>query len=351
MVRISVVLCTARDDYSLVDLPDVHLFEPTVKSLQKQRFRDFELIVVDGLYHERRGFFKNVGFSVKHLPPKYSPYLERGYWSVCNFFNTGLIHAEGELVVRIDDASEFDENYLQKIWEWYERGLWALSLVVYYRGGKIARYDDLYRQYYIEMYRAYGEMDVDSYEGLEKKLAILDKMFKKGEAIKDSRLPLMEDDVIIAPWSWVYGYVAAPLKVFLEVNGYDEAFDMKKSLEDPDLGLRIELAGYRSRFVLDKSLWVIENLHGPPSEKVIWNRGKPPACNYAILRLHQVKGIWRVNERRFTEEELRFIREETVREPCSHHNGAEYDLDEGFRFWAENIPVFDLREERKKLGL
>jgi len=50
---ISCILCTARSDYPILGLEDVYIFEPTFKSLEKQKFKEFELIVVDALYPSR----------------------------------------------------------------------------------------------------------------------------------------------------------------------------------------------------------------------------------------------------------------------------------------------------------
>ncbi len=340
-MKVSVLLCTARDDYSLVDLPQVHLFEPTVRSLQAQAFRDFELVVVDGLQDQRRSILRNAGFPVKHVPPKYSPYSQRGMWAVCNAVNTGLAHAKGELIVKVDDASEFDPDYLQRIWNWHTTGLFPLTLIRYLRGGGIARYDDAARRYYCaRMRESRAEGDEEAMKGKQK---ALDTIYPEGSAIEDTRLRYMKERFVVAPWNWVYGYVAAPLKVFLELNGYDEAFDGKKSLEDVDLGIRAHNAGYGDKFILEKGLWARENLHTGTSERVVWDKGKPVVCNYAILKLHEAQGTVRANTRRFTSKDLKRLMKESQTSPCSHSKGSDYDLGEGFRYWSENIPVFDLK--------
>ncbi|MDG6925597.1 MAG: glycosyltransferase [Nitrososphaerota archaeon] len=347
-MKVSVVLCTARDDHCLVDLPDVHLFTPTVVSLQKQTFRDFELIVVDALQSQREGFFRNVGFPVKHIPPKASPFASNGMWAVCNAMNTALLHAEGELIVKVDDASQFAPGYLQRIWNWYSIGLFPLSLVRYRRGGATVRFDDSARSYYLSQMGNAAEAE---YGNLAKeKLDTLETLYGKGNAIDDSRLPYMKESFAVAPWNWVYGYVAAPLELFLDLNGYDEAFDGKKSLEDVDLGLRAYNMGHKDSFILEKGLWAEENFHSLVSERVVWSRARPAMCNYAILRLHENQKVTRANTRRFTSQELSFLKKESQKTPCSHSGGADYDLGEAFRFWAENVPVFDLKTMRRELA-
>lgn len=342
--RMSIILTTVRDDFSLVDLPHVHIFQPTVESLQKQTFKDFELIVVDGLQRERDGYFQDVGFAVRHVLPKPSPYAKRGQWAVCNSFNTGLLHARGELVVRLDDACQFDAKYLERLWCWHTLGYFPLSLTLYHKGGRIARYDGAARNHFMEQAAARGETPDD----IARKIEHTDALYRKHQAIEDTRLSAMTGDIQIAPWNWVYGYVALPLKILLAVNGYDEAFDGKKSLEDVDLALRVSSLGYPNKFVLDKGLRVVENFHRDASSRVMWDTERPAACNYAILKLHERQRTVEANRRRFTPEELRQIAEETRQAPCSHCGGSDYALDEGFSWWADRVPTFDLVEMRRQ---
>jgi len=303
MVKISIVLPTARENYPMVDLPNTHLFEPTIKSLLNQSFTDFELIVVDHLYRYRKNYFKNLRlpFKVKHIPPKPCIWHKYGMWSLENSLNTGIMHCEGELFIRIDDCSEFPSDYLENIWRWYKRGFYVFTLIIYYRGGKKATYDELYKKYIIEM-----KKQLDPYTEIDRTIKILDKMYKKGEIIRDSRWSQVEKSptgIISAPGEWAYGYIAIPLNLLLKINGYNELFSPDKSLEDVELGIRIEMVE-PDRFILDKKIYAIENLHKPPSKKVLFYNGKPMKCNYAILRLTQMKKRWRANSYSLTDDDI-----------------------------------------------
>jgi len=160
---ISCILCTAREDYPILGLPKVHVFEPTIRSLIKQSFKDFELIIVDALYDKRSNHdFSKLPFPVKHVPPhpNHSFWLKRGLWNVAGMLNTALLHAlwnvagmlntallhaEGDLIVRLDDCCEIpDPDYLKKFWEYYESGLFALAMHVRYHAGKPARVNENY---------------------------------------------------------------------------------------------------------------------------------------------------------------------------------------------------------------
>jgi len=114
-----------------------------------------------------------------------------------------------------------------------------------------------------------------------------------------------------------------------------------------DVGSRLEMAGYPN-LVLDETLTVIEHFHGPVSKKAVWYQGKPAKCNYALYKLNQMKKRFRANSDKLTEEDLKFVWEETCRTPCSHSGGKDYDY-EMFRLWSQHQPIFSLEEEREKI--
>lgn len=124
MESISVILPTARGDYPIIGLPNVHMFQPTIDSLKIQTFKDFELIVIDALYHLRPKLFQGepfhsdkLPFHIKHVPIEHNARFNHAFWmnnkrwNVCGTLNTGIIHAKGELLVRTDDCSEFDGDF------------------------------------------------------------------------------------------------------------------------------------------------------------------------------------------------------------------------------------------------
>ena len=84
----------------------MHLFEPTLASMKAQTMRDFEIIVVDVLYHTRKDYFKNMDlpFKVKHLPATPNIWLENGFMGICTQYNKGIIYADGELLFFTGDG-------------------------------------------------------------------------------------------------------------------------------------------------------------------------------------------------------------------------------------------------------
>ncbi len=153
---------------------------------------------------------------------------------------------------------------------------------------------------------------------------------------------------MIGHQQWFYGYSSLSLEAALKVNGFNELFDGDKGQEDQEMGLRLSMAGYNDLFLLDVNHWVIEHEHNPIPLDVIKEDKRNIKCNYAIFLLNKMNRRWRANSERLTEEDLAFIRAESLKPPCSPRPNF-YDEDcrgELFDLWASNQPIFDLREER-----
>ena len=345
-MSISVIMPTARSDYSIIGQPNLHYLEPTIKSLGEQTFRDFELIVVDALHGERSVLDLGVvNFPVKHVPvhPDHRFWLDRGRWGVAGTLNTGLLHAEGELVTRVDDCCEFDPKYLERVWEEYQSDGWLFAMHIRYLGGKPARLNEEYKETGYEL--LYSE---SANEG--EKEEVLERLYGKGGLVRDSRFRFVEEagGRLKARYDWSYGYSSFPLEAALRVNGFDEKFDGDKSLEDMDFGSRMTMAGYEDKFILDVGHQVVEHEHMPIPESLIARGQKPIKCNYALFNLNRIDKSWRANCKGLNEKQLDYIREVSLDQPCSPTpnfylgdcTGELWDL------WAANPPVFDLMEER-----
>jgi len=350
MLDLSVILPLARDDFPIIGLPSIHVLEPTFHSLETQTFKDFELVVVDALYPQKREWIeaREWSFPVKYVPvhPNHRFWLDRGMWNVCGQLNTGILYVEGELIVRIDDCSAFGEDFLQMFWDGYQRGYFPCAMHMKYLKGKPARYDEEYRK---EGHEAkYSE----SFEKGEK-LEILKRLYGEDGLVRDTRYQVVKarGGRMIAPPDWYYGYSSASLEALLKINGYDELFDGNKSLEDADAGSRLTMAGYGGKFLLDIDHQVIEHEHKPIPESLIARGLKPIKCNWAIYLLNRRKRRWRANSDNLTEEDLEFIRLESLKPPCSPNPDFYDENCEGelWKLWASNQPIFDLRVERLEI--
>jgi len=357
-IDISVILITARDDFAILGLPNTHILGPCVSSLKAQEFKNFELIVVDGLYEFRPDMFQGkpfdadkLPFKVKHVPvhPKHAFWFSRHRPFSCEAFNTGLIHANGDLVVKIDDCCEFNEKYLGTIWEHYECGYFPLSMHIRYWDGKPVYFTHEFR----ERIRATSK---ERKIVQDKNFAKYKEMYGEGGLIGDSRLKEVEESggQMIAKTNWFYGYSSFSLESALKVNGMDELMDGDFSLMDVDFGQRLAMAEHDNIFLLDTKLLVIEHCHASLSSRVFGVVRDIGAikCNYAILELNKRKKRWKANQTLLDAEDLEYVKKETLRSPCSWKPHEYMDDCEGpmFKLWAENQPIFDLQEERKHEG-
>ncbi len=339
---------TAREDYSLLGLPNIHIFTPTLYSLAKQTFRDFELIIVDALYPKRREIVElNWGYPIKYIPihPDHRTWLDKGRWNVCGQLNTAIMYADGELICRLDDCSEFDENYLRKFWKEYQAGFFPMAMHVRYNGGKPARIDDAYLK------SGYEAKYSETFEGTDR-VNLLKRIYGEEGIVRDTRWVTVEKagGRMIAPHNWGYGYSSFSLEAALKVNGYDENFDGDKSVEDCDFTSRLYMAGY-NKALLDVNLSCIEHEHLPIT---LMRDTKPIKCNWALYLLNRSKNRIVANQDKLTLQDKLFIVGESLNSPCTpkKENGQlveNFYLDfkgELFDYWFSNQKIFDLRYDR-----
>lgn len=310
MTSLTFIMSTARDDFPILADPNLHLFEPTARSLMQQTCKDFELIVVDVLRHKRPDWWplRLVDFRALHIFPKPGNWTDRGYWGVCAGFNTGIMHAKGKYICVIGDCSEFPPNAV-------EVALWHLE-----RGRR----------------PAFG----------------FQKMEGDVPRQKDIRKTTMErhgGDWLTHQWGdQFYGYSCCTLEDALKVNGYDERFDGSKSLEDCDFGLRLQRAIGRPDFALDKRLTVVEHEHAPIPEWVIPSK-TPFKTNYPLFLMNKTFKTVEANRRGLTNEEIAFLQTPPTDGPEQKfaHYWSEFRWETAeMTRWLNDPSIFDLRKQR-----
>ena len=285
MPEITVLIYTARDDYPYVGKAEAwHCFEPFLRTLADQTFRDFELVLVDALWETRPDWFRDhpQPFPVKHVPSKPNYWQERGRCGLSAQINRGFIWADG-----------------QYIWMGAENNLYPphhLALVAELcRSGKVPS-------------AWYGSADRDclingAHEGKGVPGPCPDISFdihgftRENLCTMDHRSARFVDDpsLIISPChhQHYYGYSAIPLNVAVAVNGFDELMDGVKALQDCDFGDRIVRAG--CSLVMHRNLYVVEPPTKPESGTEVGYGGgirnmTSFQCNYAILLHNQLTG-------------------------------------------------------------
>lgn len=371
MTNISCVYATARPSKNaMIGRDDDHI-KLYLDSLAKQTFKDFEVIIADCLYDRRSlddpiedhaglidgpGIARGHGyksayylFDITHFQVK-SPWLKRGLWTGQAPWNQAAMLADGELLVFFGDCCEAPPDYLERIWDWYEKGLWCMGLVIYKRGGTLALKDDLKEGGALDKLK--GVLPEETGILAFKKLMDMNWDVRSA-VIRDSRWPYVEGNpsglchlVGISGGQQFHGYSCLPLQVLLKLNGFDENFDGDKALGDCDLGIRAAMAGFDNALLLDKDVWIFENAHYSVPEDFLTYRGPSIRSNYSLMMLNQEKRRWRANSYRLTDEEVNWILEHG--KAWGFPDVEKVRINDHFQWWVQNPPIFDLAELRWK---
>ncbi len=189
MIKMSVCMGTARADYAMPFYPEMHIFDYTLAALREQTFRDFEFVVCDILYDQRKDYFKDHSdfFLVKHIPIKPNIWTPNELFAISTTKNTCAMFAEGEIIVFIDDCISFSKHYLKNIYSLVSDKNCVSNLYQIYKGEKL----------------------------------------------------IFSDLRSVGPSKNCYGNIALTMDNFLKLNGFDEGYDGGKGFEDTDLGYRL----------------------------------------------------------------------------------------------------------------
>lgn len=318
----SIVITTCRDDHPMPKRPDAHVLALMAENCIRQTFRDFELIVVDLCYKDRRRWLQeNYGmldFPVLHIPDKASIFRELHLTRICSARNTGLLYARGKCVIFSDDCQEWSENALERLYDWGSHDCGATVRLHRDRGRGSYECDS--------RWVAYGIQNT-----LKTKVVQADGIGFLGGTLS-----------------------MVPIDKMLECNGWDEMFDGSRQLEDSDMAKRLGATGLK--MALEGHAKCIEYSHGSCSGNI--HRGaKDAKCNGAYIY-----PIWeaqpqryRANDRVLTDDELdRFMSGECVWLAEGGKCKASGDKCEAMwnrrslmNIYKDNRLVFDLAEMRE----
>ena len=215
-MKISIIIPTNRKE---------RLLDFELPSFARQTFpiEDFEVVIIDDYPDSRQQaveeFAKKNDMNIKWMRCK-KPYYRSNFNAGCAR-NTGLVHAEGELVVFIDDYSCIKQLYLETMWQIYKEnpGYSPIGGVV-----SIEQHDDPY-------YTIYGM-----------KVHVKDLQKVTNELKNDIK-------VIEAPSNAFYtSNASAPLREIMKVNGFLEMADLTRE-EDVILGAALAKNGWKFVYV------------------------------------------------------------------------------------------------------
>mgnify|MGYP006278242301 CR=1 FL=1 len=234
MVKVSIILKTNRTndntsfkqwkefkDYDNPLIDDAYEFmiknyfdcdsfiEPTIKSLIDSEFQDFELIIV----HRHPEVIKDVvskytnKIKIKLIKEKWSPWhdLEGSYPTISNAINTGVIWADGDIIVSTDDCVIFPPKLLGELSE------------------------------YIVMPKAIKYYIIDDYVDAHNTVWV--KKDKYRDILKEENLIRK----VWGEWNLLYGYcVVIPTNEMLKLNGFNESLDGAMGEEDGEFSIRVK---------------------------------------------------------------------------------------------------------------
>lgn len=339
MPKISLMIHTASPDNFLINQGLNSYFKSLIHCLNYQTFKDFELVYVDTYYEENKNLFNklNNNFLIKHVPihENHRYWYDKGYCFISAAKNTGILYADGDLLITCDDAEFFPENFLDNYWNHYKNGYYQLA--VHKRLKNINIQDNL------PLLPINGESYINDHRLLNAKCDIY--CHKHG--------------------NWAFAGTSFSLSDALILNGFNEKMDGCKSLEDCDFGNRLVMLG-RS-FVTDKNgyCYILDHKSYGDVSSTHWDNLIPEDCqqkeeiikkknienfiaveNYGVLKCAEELYELKANKSKITSKHLNIIQQATIK--YRHFDPLADDNKEKLNIWL-GTPNFDLIEEREEL--
>ncbi len=360
--KISFICITARTDHPYIGRPDLHVFEPTLESFKAQTMKDFEWVIVDHLYDERKDYFKNMNlpFHVKHVPARPNVWHDAGLCGVCTQYNRGIVHADGELLFFTGEGYLFPPDFWERLWYRYKQGYFPFAWYFYdntFAPKELIEPVPGWRKAYPEdVEEAPVPYNISGYTG--KNITI---EHRPVYAFKGNNLEIFK-----ASWEWWFGCSSASLEAMLKINGFDQRFDGDRMLLDCDVGSRLQLAGYGDKFALFRDVFAIRMR----VDINVWNPKLPKMaptikCNLPLIWWSRARNMYRANAVGVTDEDIKWMKEVycgqecLIREQCKTEHPWQFPFEhkEGyghlsekkwFEYWKTHQVIIDLEEEREK---
>lgn len=199
-------------------------------SLERQTFKDFEVVIVDGKWRERESqvkkYFKD--FNLKYIPQ--SEKREGAYSNLAHADNEGFRACEGDLIVCIQDFIWAPPFLVHKFWEAYKA------------------YGDILVGAVGHQYCKPGKEDIVNPGG---KITIFKEDFTgrpENRCWSDPRMRLDQGTFYeTSPVNWELSCGSIPRKVIYELGGMDEEYDMWGfAYDNVNIAQRAEFLGYKT---------------------------------------------------------------------------------------------------------
>ena len=199
-------------------------------NLERQLFKDFNLVIVDALWKEReqrvRDYLKDYNLTYVRSSEKRSG----AFSNLAHADNEGFKAAKGELIVCVQDFIWVAPFGLHKFWEAYKA--YGNILV-----GGVGH-----------QYCKPGKEDIKNPEG---RITIFKEEFTgrpENRCWNDPRMRLDQGTFYeTAPVNWELSYGSIPRKVIYELGGMDEEYDMQGfAYDNTNIAQRAEFLGYKT---------------------------------------------------------------------------------------------------------
>jgi len=249
-MKISIIVPTIRKEKIL----DFQLPNYAKQTFPKE---DFEVIIVDDYHIDRKNsildFGKKNGLNIKWMRSK-KPYY-RSQTQIGCARNTGLIYAQGELIVFHDDFSGVRHNYLENVWNVYKKnpGFSHIGPVISVEYGDSPYQDNI------------NNLKVLNNDN--RSISIPEHLYgMKGNSYK-TVYKEHRSKSIPCTGGWFYtSNASAPLDKIIKVNGFWEIADLTRE-EDILMGLALERVGWKFCFIDDPDISVYHMIHYELSPK------------------------------------------------------------------------------------
>lgn len=340
--KISVMIHTASFDNFLQNQNIQSYFESVTDCLSRQTFKAFEFIYIDTFYETNKDRFNEIisklPFQVKHVPVhvNHRYWYDLGYVYISAAKNTGILYADGDLLITFDDSEFFPESLLATYWKWFNNGIF--------------------------MHGYHKRMTSIKTENGKPTFPIEGELY-----INDHRAGTVSPQNATARSYGSSAYAGSSFSLVdaLKINGFNEKMDGCKSLEDCDFGARLEMLGkhfiidYEGfLYILDHQSYGIDNTNWKSEQTSDGQITKMPDKivkkidnfiaieNYGMCRCAIELFDLMANVGPLTQKHFDIIQRETLKyrefDPLAEENKDKMEI------WLKT-PNFDLVRERKEL--